>query len=140
MRYSELGGGAPGGGDLLAGGAGELVRRDGHRNADLAGAEDLDRRTAADGAARHQRLDGDVATLGEQLADRRHVDDLVVDLERVLEAAQLGQPHVQRRLATLEARRDLVARAGALGAAAGALALAALTAADPRLCGLRARS
>src|SRR3712207_6985703 len=40
----------------------------------------------------------------------------------------LGQPHVQRRLPALEARGGVPARAGALGAATGGLALGALTA------------
>src|SRR5262249_9824253 len=54
------------------------------------------------------------------------VDDLVVDLEPVLEAAQLRDPLVERRLAALEPRRDRAAgsRLLALRAAARGLALA----------------
>src|SRR4029077_20084402 len=69
--------------------------------------------------------------------DRPDVDDLIVDLEAVLEAAQLRDPHVERRLAALEPGRDRAAGAGllALRAAAGGLALAggdAAPAAGPR--------
>src|SRR5699024_2418187 len=58
--------------------------------------------------------------------------------EGVLEAAELGQPHVQRHLPALEAGRHLVAGLGALGAAASGLAaLATLTASDADLGALR---
>ena len=57
---------------------------------------------------------------------------LVLDPERVVEALQLRDPHVQRHLAALEADRDRAAGLLALGAAAGGLAaLAADAAADP---------
>ena len=54
------------------------------------------------------------------------VHDLVLDLEPVLEAAQLRDAHVERRLAALEPGRDRAAGPGllALGPAAGRLALA----------------
>ena len=54
------------------------------------------------------------------------VHDLVLDLEAVLEAAELRDAHVERRLATLEPRRDRAAGARllALRAAARGLALA----------------
>ena len=54
------------------------------------------------------------------------VHDLVLDLEPVLEAAQLRDAHVERRLAALEPGRDRAAGARllALRAAAGGLALA----------------
>ena len=48
---------------------------------------------------------------GGDVAD---VDDLVVDLAPVLEAAQLRDPHVEWRLAALEPRRDRAAGAGLL--------------------------
>ena len=66
--------------------------------------------------------------------DGADVHDLVLDLEAVLEAAQLRDAHVERRLAALEPRRDRAAGAGllALGAAARGLALAGGdAAADP---------
>src|SRR5690606_24568505 len=62
--------------------------------------------------------------------------DLVLDLELVLEALELGQPHVDRHLPALERRRDGLARLGALGAAAGGLALGALAATHAGLLGL----
>ena len=56
---------------------------------------------------------------------------LVLDPERVVEALELRDPHVQRHLAALEADRDGAAGLLALGAAAGGLAaLAADAAAD----------
>ena len=82
----------------------------------------------------------DVAALGEQRRRAGQVDDLELDLERVLEALELRQPHVQRHLAALEAGRHLVAGLGALGAATGGLALGALTATHAGLGGLGARA
>src|SRR3546814_7917930 len=76
------------------------------------------------------------ATLGEQLVDPVQVHDLELDLERVLEALELRQAHVQGHLATLEGNRNLVARLGALGTATGSLALGALTATNTGLGGL----
>ena len=62
------------------------------------------------------------------------VDGLVLDAERVVEALQLRDPHVQRHLAALEAGGDGAAGLLALGAAAGGLAaLAADAAADALL-------
>ena len=81
----------------------------------------------------------DLAAVREQLGEPVQVDDLVLGAERVLEAPQLGQPHVQRHLAALEAGRHLVAGLGALGAATGGLALGALTATHAGLGGLGAR-
>jgi len=65
------------------------------------------------------------AAVGER-ADRPDVDDLVLDLEAVLEAAQLRDPHVERGLTALEPGRDRAAGTGllALGAATRGLALA----------------
>ena len=63
------------------------------------------------------------------------VDALVLDPERVVEALELRQPHVQRHLAALEAGGDVAAGLLALGAAAGGLAaLAADAAADALAC------
>src|SRR5690606_40539528 len=89
----------------------------------------------ADSTLGDQRLDGDVATLGEQLTQPVQVDDLVGRLEqRVGEALQLRQTPLQRHLATLEAGVDRGAGVRALGAATGGLALRRLAAA---LTGLR---
>ena len=81
----------------------------------------------------------DRSALREQRRDPVEVDDLEDDLVRALEAGELGQPHVQRGLPTLEAGVRVATRAGALGAATGRLALGALTAADARLGGVGAR-
>src|SRR5689334_21062210 len=133
---SERGGRAARGLDLLLGGTGERVSGHRHLGADLAGAEDLDRVAVADGAPGDQVLDGDVATVGVERAQAVQVDDLELDLERVLEALELGQPHVERHLPALEARGHLVAGLGALGATAGRLALGRLTATHAGLGGL----
>src|SRR3954453_17943960 len=139
-RRSYRRGGAAGGLDLLLGRGREGLDTHlaGHR--DLALAEDLDRLALADRALGHEVVDRHGAALGEQLAEAVEVHDLELDPEGVLEALQLRQPHVQRQLAALEVRRDLVAGLGALGTAAGGLALGTLTAADPGLRRLRAGS
>ena len=99
--------------------------RDLQRHAEVAVAEHLHGLALADGALGDQVLDADRAAVREQLAEPVQVDDLVLHAERVLEAAQLGQPHVQRHLPALEAGWHLVAGLGALGAATGRLALLA---------------
>src|SRR4051795_7892456 len=134
-HLSDAGGAAPGRADLLGGGRRETVRVDVHLDAaEVAGAQDLDRLAAADRAGVGQAVGVDRTALREQRGDPVEVDDLEDDLVAVLEAGQLGQPHVQRRLTALEARRGGVPRAGALGAATGRLALGALT---PTHAGLR---
>src|SRR5690606_19257621 len=131
---SVLGDGAAGGDDLLLGRRREGVGRDVELDAQVAGAEHLDLVARAHRALAHEVLDRHGAALGEQLAQLVQVHDLVLDAERVLEAAQLGQPHVQRRLPALEARGHLVTGLRALGAAArGLAALAALTTTDAGL-------
>src|SRR3954466_8825756 len=85
-----------------------------------------------------EAVGGEGAAVREQRRDPVQVDDLEDDLVAVLEAGQLGQPHVQRRLAALEARGHVAARAGALGAATGRLALGALTATHAGLRGVGA--
>ena len=57
-----------------------------------------------------------------------------------LEALELGQPHVQRQLAALEAGGHVLPGAGALGAATGGLALGPLAATHPGLGRLRTGS
>src|SRR5580765_6160720 len=88
---SERGGAAAGALDLGLGRARERV--DGHvdLDADLAGAEHLDRLALADRTLGDQVRDGDGATLGEQLAELVQVHDLELDLERVLEALELRE-------------------------------------------------
>src|SRR5450759_981418 len=136
MRRSEDGGGATGGLDLFLGSRRELVRRDTHLDGDLAGAQHLDELAIADGALGHQILDRHVAALREQHRDAVKVDDLVLGAERVLEATELGKPHVHRHLPALEALGNLVARLRALGTAASGLSLAALTTTHTSLGGL----
>ena len=64
--------------------------------------------------------------------ERVEVHDHVLDAERVAETFRLRGAAVERGLATLEARRHVVARTGALHAAPGGLAaLAGDAAADP---------
>ena len=96
--------------------------------AEVARPEDLDRLAAAHRTGVGQVVRVHRAALGEQRRDPVEVDDLEHDLVPVLEAGQLGQPHVQRGLPTLEPRGGVAARARALGAATGRLALGALTA------------
>ena len=106
--------------------------------AQVAGAEHLHRLAAPHGAGVGEGVRVDRATLGEQGRDPVEVDDLEDDLVGALEARQLRQPHVQRRLPALEARGGVPARAGALGAATGGLALGALTATHAGLGGVGA--
>ena len=97
------------------------------RHGDVTGAEDLHRATLAGNTLGDQRLSGYFAALGEKLAQLGQVDRRVLHTEGVLEAAQLRKAHVQRKLSTFEARTDLVASLGALGATACGLALRCLT-------------
>src|SRR5665647_759355 len=123
---SEDGGSATGGLDLVLGRRRELVSRYAHLDGDLAGAQHLDELALTNSTLGHQILDRHVAALREQHRDAVEVDDLVLGAEGVLEATELGQPHVHRHLPALEALRNLVTRLRTLGAAAGSLALAAL--------------
>src|SRR3954471_16544352 len=117
------GGAAPGRADLLGRRGGEGVRvYVAFDAAEVAGAQDLDRLAAADRPCVGEAVGVDRAALREQRRDPVQVHDLEHDLVAVLEAGELGQPHVQRRLATLEAGGDVATGAGALGAAAGGLA------------------
>src|SRR5665647_975840 len=133
---SEDGGRATGGLDLVLGGGRELVSRDAHLDGDLAGAQHLDELPVADGPLGHQVLDRHVAALREEHRDAVKVDDLVLGAEGVLEATELGKPHVHRHLPALEALGNLVARLRALGTAASGLSLAALAATHTGLGGL----
>src|SRR3954454_17516445 len=139
LLRSDTGGAAPGRTDLLGRCAGERVRV--HVDleaAEVAGTELLDGLTAPDGAGLGQAVRVDRTALREERRDPVEVDDLEHDLVVVLEARELGQAHVQRRLPTLEPGGGVAASAGALGAATGGLALGALTTTDSRLRGVGA--
>src|SRR5690606_39447344 len=76
-----------------------------------------------------------------ELVQSDQVDDGEVFLVEVLEAGQLGQPHRERGLATLESRTQRTPGFETLGTAAGGLAaLAALTSTDADLALLRTGS
>src|SRR6476469_10979526 len=136
---SDAGGAAPGRADLLGGGCGERVRLDVDLHAtELAGAENLDRLTAADRAGLDEAVGVHRPALREQRGDPVEVDDLEHDLVVVLEARELGQAHVQRRLPALEPGRGVATCPGALGTATRGLALGALTTTDSRLRGVGA--
>ena len=125
--------------DLALGGLGERVGAHLDRTAMSPLPSTLTGRFLRTAPAATSSADADRAALGEQRLELGHVDDLELDLVGVLEALELGQPHVQRHLPALEARGHLVAGLGALGAAAGGLALAGLTATHAGLGGLGAR-
>src|ERR1700682_3460671 len=135
----ELGRGTACSGDCFARAAAELVSVDVDLDGQLAVGKHLHQRVLAHRTGGHQLVDTHVAALGEQLVDVADVDDLVLGAEPVLESLELRQPHMDRHLAALERRRDVLARLGALRAAACGLALGALTATHPGLGGLRAR-
>src|SRR5262249_49946005 len=78
-----------------------------------------------------QDLGGDLVET--RLLERVEVDGLVLDPERVVEALQLREAHVQRQLTALEADGDGVASALALGAAGGGRAALAADAATDAL-------
>src|SRR6185312_10980141 len=86
----------------------------------------------------HQLVHTDGAALGEQPVDVADVDDLVLGAEPVAESLELGQPHVDGHLPTLEGHRHILAGLGALGAAARGLAFRAVTTADAGAGCLRA--
>ncbi len=109
---------------------GEGVGLDPQGTGQLAAAQDLDQVALVGEAGRHER--GDVGGVALDDAQGTDVDRGVLHPERVREAAQLGDPLHEGQLAALEAHRDGVACALALGAAAGGLAaLAGDAAADP---------
>src|SRR5262249_51505957 len=129
---SEPRDGAPRGGGLLPRPGRESVRAYPPRRPGLTVAQHLDQLAGAHGTLGGQALGGHVAAVGIELGEPPGVDDLVGGLEpRVGEALQLRHPAVQRHLAALEGRRHRAAGPGALGAAAGRLALGPLTAAHP---------
>src|SRR4051812_49234118 len=100
-----------------------------HGAGDGTAPEDLDERALVGEAELVQRLGRD----GVEAAGLEHVEveRLVLDAERVVEALELRDPHVEGKLAALEAGGDGPAGVLALGATAGGLAaLAADASAD----------
>src|SRR5688572_24201857 len=124
--FLQLDGAATSGGDLVLGGGAERMRRHLELHApQVAVAQHLDQPALADRAGLDELVRPDRAPRGEQLGEPVQVHDLVLDPEVVLEPLQLGQAHVDRHLPTLERRRDVLARLGALRAPTGRLALRA---------------
>src|SRR5690606_29345962 len=77
--------------------------------------------------------DGDLSAGRVELCELLEVHGLVLDTERVLEAAKLRGPHDHVELTALEPGLDLVPGLGALGSTTGRLTLRALTASDAGL-------
>src|SRR5581483_5919667 len=125
--------------DLLLGRRREGVRGDLDLDGDVARAEHLDRLVLANQTFGDEVLLGDRTGLREGLRDLVQVHDLELDLERVLEALELRQTHVDGHLATLERDRHVVTSLRALGTTASRLTLRALTATHTGLGLLRAR-
>src|SRR6185312_5242715 len=97
MNLLQFGGGATCSSDLLYCACGECVGSYINLDGDVAGAEHLHGLVLANGALLNECLNGDSATFGEQFVDAVQVNNLELDAEGVLEAAQLGQAHVQRQ-------------------------------------------
>src|SRR5699024_2380151 len=121
---------------LVLGGSGSRVHLQGDLDVDIAATEDLHGAVGPHRSLSNEVLCGDLAALGEQLRHLAQIDHLVLGAERVVEAPQLRQPHVQGRLTTLETRGHLAASLGALHSAAGCLALGAFTTTHPGLAGV----
>src|SRR6476620_10042549 len=102
-------------GNLFCGAGRECVDGDVNLDGDVAGAQHLDGLVLANGTLFGQVLHGDCATFREQLVELVQVYNLELNPERVLEAAQLRQAHVQRQLAAGKASLDLVAGLHTLG-------------------------
>src|SRR5215213_1578849 len=114
----------------------ERVRSDCQRLGELAPTEDLHQAALGHEAVRAQNAGVDLVA-GVERFQGVEVHHDVLDAERVLEALGLRRTAVQRRLATLEPGRDVVAGALALGTPAGGLAaLAGDAAADATPRGL----
>ena len=96
----------------------------------LTGAQHLHGLVLANGALLNECLDGDNATFGEELVQLVQVYNLELNAERVLEATQLRQAHVQRQLAAGKASLNLVASLGTLGTATSGLTLGSFTTAN----------
>src|SRR3954463_1383035 len=139
VEVLQLGGAPTGGVVLLASRPGEAVRLDLEGDAHVARAEDLHELPTTYGALRGQHVRVDLATVGEEGGELVQVDDLVLGPERVAEALELRNPHVEGHLPALEGLRHLVAGLRALGATAGGLALGAFSATHPGLGLVRAR-
>src|SRR5688572_9654892 len=125
--------------DLLRSAGGECVGGDIDLDGDVAGAKHLHGLVLANGALCNQVLHGDGATFREQLVEIVQVYNLELNPERVLEAAQLRQAHVQRQLAAGKASLDLVAGLRTLGTATSCLTLGTFTTTNTGLGGLGTR-
>src|SRR5690349_12884003 len=126
-------------GNLFSGAGRECVGGDINLDGDVAGAQHLDGLVLANGTLFDQVLHGDCATFREQLVELVQVYNLELNPERVLEAAQLRQAHVQRQLAAGKASLHLVAGLRTLGTATGGLTLGAFTTTNTGLGGLGTR-
>src|SRR6476620_5090498 len=125
--------------NLVSSAGRECVDGDVNLDVDVAGAQHLDGLVLANGTLFDQVLHGDSATFREQLVELVQVYNLVLNPERVLEAAQLRQAHVQRQLAAGKASLDLVAGLRTLGTATSGLTLGTFTTTNPGLGGLGTR-
>src|SRR6478609_3299918 len=125
--------------NLFSGAGRECVGGDVNLDGDVAGAQHLDGLVLANGTLFDQVLHGDCATFREQLVELVQVYNLVLNPERVLEAAQLRQAHVQRQLAAGKASLDLVAGLRTLGTATSGLTLGTFTTTNTGLGSLGTR-
>src|SRR6478609_5020493 len=126
-------------GNFFCGAGRECVGGDVNLDGDVAGAQHLDGLVLANGTLFDQVLHGDCATFREQLVELVQVYNLVLNPERVLEAAQLRQAHVQRQLAAGKASLDLVTGLRTLGTATSGLTLGTFTTTNAGLGGLGTR-
>src|SRR5688572_804437 len=128
--------------DLLAGGRGKTMRRDGERAVQIAGPQDLDPLALVlDQASADQRLQVHSRASLERL-QVLEVDALILNAVDVVEASTVRQLLDERKLAALKLGRDAAAGPGilALGPLAGRRASAGAQApADPPTLSVRAR-
>src|SRR5919112_5011547 len=125
--------------NLFSGAGRECVGGDVNLDGDVAGAQHLHGLVLANCTLFDQVLHGDCATFREQLVELVQVYNLELNPERVLEAAQLRQAHVQRQLAAGKASLDLVAGCSTLRATTGGLTLGCFTTTNAGLGGLGTR-
>src|SRR5690625_3760066 len=132
---------AAGSGNLLLGAARERVRAHVQLHPfEVTVAEDLHQFTALHEPRPDEIIHTDRATVRKSSGQLADVHALELDPVAVLETAQLGQPHLQRHLATLETRRHRLAGLGPLGTPASGLTLGCFTTSDPDFVTLGARS
>jgi len=92
-------------------------------SADFAAPKNLHERALGHEALGQQLVRRDVSAI--EVVERVEIDRLVLDAERVVEAAQFRDPLVEGHLTTLEPHRNRVACALALATATGGLAAGA---------------